>query len=191
MCVPQSNMSNMNISAGSSHHVTADITVSSSSDFLIQHASSPLSVKNKNAALLQRLRTNTCLMMTDASKHPPENGEILQRAQRGSKPGVTKRAEIKARRAANMQPAEESHRGASPLKLYLGQILLCRTNRVPRCIHTTQPRSINTTPPRWASSTLILSASQTRRFHRGTDACWETGSRTREQNVLPGTSGCF
>lgn len=154
-------------------------------------ASSRSESENKNAALLQRLRTNTSLLMTDASK---QNGEILQRAQRGSKPGVTQRAKIKARLAANMQPAEASHRGAPPLKLYLGQILLCRTNRVPRCIHATQPRSINTAPPRWVSSALILSAAQTCRVHLGTDACWETRQNpsaaggTREQNVLSGTS---
>lgn len=36
-----------------------------------------------------------------------------------------------------MRPAEETEGGASPLKLYLGQILLCRTNRLPLCIQIT------------------------------------------------------
>lgn len=126
--------------------------------------------------------------LTDASK---QNG--LQRAQRGSKPGVTQRAEIKARRAANMQPAEESHRGASPLKLYLGQILLCRTNRVPRCIHTTAQQPHGAAPPAFIHFDSFCT--QTRQFQLGTDACWETGSRrntpeslSSRWNQLPGTS---
>lgn len=78
----------------------------------------------------QHRRADTCPMSIETQAGGPrEDGEILQRGwNSGGEPSVAQQAEIKASPAAKMRAAEETEGGASPLKLYLGQILLGAAN---------------------------------------------------------------
>lgn len=85
----------------------------------------------------QHLRGDTCLMSIETQAGGPrEDGKILQRGRNsGGEPSVAQQAEIKASTAAKMRAAEETEGGASPLKLYLGQILLGAAN-LSSTVHT-------------------------------------------------------
>lgn len=93
----------------------------------------------------QHLCTDTCLMLIETQANiqlqnrPEENCKILQKkcGKAVSRASHNKQTKIKASLSAKMRPAEETEGGASPLKLYLGQILLCRTNHLPLCIQIT------------------------------------------------------